>query len=206
MPSALIPVYAYAVRNSSGVLLFDTGVGPPHDAIDSLYRPRRASLPDLLAKDGMAIADVAVVVNCHLHFDHCGGNPLFPHARVVVQRTELEEARRPMYTIREWVDFDGAQFDIVDGEHPLSDEMRVVPTPGHTRGHQSLLVETSEGLVILAGQAADSASDFEAGTSSWGADLATAGAESVLYLKAFSPHRVLFAHDAEAWTASAGLS
>lgn len=199
LPNTLIPIYAYIVHSPSGVLLFDSGVGPPHDVIDALYRPRRSPLLDLLARAGVAIRDVDVVVNSHLHFDHCGGNQLFPHARIIVQRVELEVARTSMYTVREWVDFEGARLDIIDGEHSIWDDARVVPTPGHTRGHQSLVLETPEGRVILAGQAAETAAGFEEGTGGWSLELAELGAASVAKLKAFSPSRVLFAHDEIEW-------
>lgn len=198
-PNTLIPIYAYIVQSASGVLLFDTGVGPPHHVIDALYSPRRSSLPDLLAQAGVAILDVEVVVNCHLHFDHCGCNQLFPHARIVVQRVELEAARSTPYTVPEWVDFAGARFEIIGGEYSVWDNARVIPTPGHTRGHQSLALEAPEGLIILAGQAAESAAGFEEGTGGWSSDLTELGAASIVRLKALSPTRVLFAHDDQEW-------
>ena len=147
--------------------------------------------------------DVVVVVNCHLHFDHCGGNHLFPHARIVVQRTELEEAQTPGYRLREWVDFEGASMDVVDGEHDIWPAARVVPTPGHTMDHQSLVLLTPEGAVILAGQAAESAAGFDEGTGSWEPDRQELGATSIARLKAVSPTRVLFAHDECEWRVDA---
>jgi N-acyl homoserine lactone hydrolase len=61
-------------------------------------------LPDEL------VSRVAVVVNTHLHFDHCGGNRLFPGLPIHVQRRELAAARtEDDYTVREWVDFPGAR-------------------------------------------------------------------------------------------------
>lgn len=202
LPNTLIPIYAYVVESPGGVLLFDSGVGPPHDVIDALYSPRRSYLPDLLGQADVAVSDVDVVVNCHLHFDHCGGNHLFPHAQIVVQRLELEAARAPMYTVPEWVEFDGARLKIIDGDHAIWNGVRVVPTPGHTRGHQSLLLETSQGAVVLAGQAAESAATFEEGAGGWSPDLAELGAASVAQLKALAPRRVLFAHDDREWSAA----
>src|SRR4051812_38715308 len=71
------PVLGYAVLHARGTLLFDTGMGQPPD-IDSHYRPRRIPLHAALVSGGVAADDVQLVVNCHLHFDHCGGNPLLP--------------------------------------------------------------------------------------------------------------------------------
>jgi glyoxylase-like metal-dependent hydrolase (beta-lactamase superfamily II) len=147
----------------------------------------------------VALDDVEVVVNCHLHFDHCGGNQFFPRARIVVQRCELEEARTPVYTVQEWVDFEGAHLDVVDGEHSIWEDARVMPTPGHTRGHQSLVLDTRDGPVILAGQAAESAAGFEEGIGGWGPGLEKLGAASLAKLKSLSPHSVLFAHDGAEW-------
>ena len=142
LPNTVISNCVYLVSTASGVLLFDTGLGPPHDELDVIYRPTRYDLPRLLSQQGVSMRDV--VVNCHLHFDHCGGNHLFPHARIVVQRTELEEAQTPGYRLREWVDFEGASMDVVDGEHDIWPAARVVPTPGHTMDHQSLVLLTPE--------------------------------------------------------------
>ena len=78
---------------------------------------------------------VAVVVNTHLHFDHCGGNRLFPGVPIHVQRRELADARTEEdYTVREWVDFDGATYVEHDGEAEILPGVRLVPAPGHTRG------------------------------------------------------------------------
>jgi glyoxylase-like metal-dependent hydrolase (beta-lactamase superfamily II) len=105
-----------------------------------------------------------------------------------VQRVELEAARQPMYTAPEWVDFPGVRFRVIDGEHTVWDGVRIVPTPGHTDGHQSLVLTTPEGVVVLGGQVTFTAAEFE-----------TADDPSVALLKSFSPRRVLFAHDETEW-------
>ena len=175
------------VLSDSGVLLFDTGLGPRHDELVATYQPTRYDLALLLSEQGVTARDVDVIVNCHLHFDHCGGNHLFPHARIVVQRTELEDARTTSgYTVREWFDLEGAQFEIVDGKHPIWPEARVVPTPGHTMGHQSLVLTTPDGAVILAGQAAESSAGFEEGTGGWEPEQQEIGGAT-----AARPHRTL---------------
>jgi N-acyl homoserine lactone hydrolase len=198
-PHTLIRVYAYLVRTSSGVLLFDTGLGPPHEYIDSAFRPQRSSLLALLRNEGVDSEDIEVVVNCHLHFDHCGDNQLLPHSRIVVQRAELEDARKPGYTVPEWVDFEGVRYEVVEGEFSIWKDAHLLPTPGHTRGHQSLVLETPDGPIILAGQAAESALGFEQGTGGWQEGLEEIGATSLAKIVDLSPHRVLFAHDDAEW-------
>lgn len=160
-PDATIPIYVYLLPMPHGMLLFDTGLGPSHELIDALYTPQCRDLHALVEADGVAVEDVRTIVNCHLHFDHCGGNQFFPRAQILVQCAELEASREPMYTVPEWVAFDGADLVVVEGEHVVCDGVRLVPTPGHTVGHQSLVVDTADGVVVLAGQASESAADFE---------------------------------------------
>src|SRR5438105_14252069 len=73
-----------------------------------------------LSEQAFDLAGVDVVVNTHLHFDHCGGNHLFAGRPIYVQRQELEDARtEDDYTIREWVDAPGVRYEPVDGELEL---------------------------------------------------------------------------------------
>ncbi len=69
------PVLGYLVQHPKGTVLLDSGMGL-HPDIDDHYRPRRIALPDALHAAGLAVEDLTVVANCHLHFDHCGGNPV----------------------------------------------------------------------------------------------------------------------------------
>jgi glyoxylase-like metal-dependent hydrolase (beta-lactamase superfamily II) len=199
------PVLGYLVRHDDRLIVFDTGLGDAGPATEAHYRPHRRPLPDALAAAGYRVEDIDLVVNCHLHFDHCGGNPLLAGRPVLVQRTELAAARGPGYTVPELVDFTGVAYRELDGEVELWPGMWIVPTPGHTLGHQSLVVRRSDGSVILAGQAHDAASQFAAD------ELARRAARDGLppprpdyrafldRLAAFDPRRVLFAHDNSVW-------
>ena len=154
---------------------------------------------------GWGLDDVSLVVNCHLHFDHCGGNPLFAGRPVVAQRTELTTAIAGGYTVEELVDFPGVRYELLDGEAELLPGVHVVPTPGHVDGHQSLVVVCDDGSIVLAGQSHDTAS-------AWSADALAARARELGHgeplptyspwmtrLLAFDPRRVVFAHDAAVW-------
>ena len=69
-----------------------------------------------------------------------------------MQRRELAHARTQHdYTIREWVDFDGATYVEHDGEAEILPGVRLLPAPGHTDGHQIVVVETDDGPVVLGG-------------------------------------------------------
>lgn len=154
-------VCAYLVLHRAGTVLFDTGIVGDAEAVDR-YQPRSFDLDDQLGAVGVRRTDIDVVVNCHLHADHAGGNHRFPGVPIVVQAAELAAAEPPDYTVRAaCVDFPGAEFVTVSGRYDVLEGVAVVPTPGHSPGHQSLLVEgTKEGTVLLAGQAFDDASEF----------------------------------------------
>jgi N-acyl homoserine lactone hydrolase len=152
-------IYAYLVRHEDGPILFDTGIGS-HAEVDEHYRPTRYALPEALSRAGVSVDDISAVVNCHLHFDHCGGNPLLPGRPIFVQGRELHTARTTEYTLPSLVDFAGARYEEVDGEAEIRRGVWILPTPGHVAGHQSLAVRLPDGTVVLAGQAHDFASDF----------------------------------------------
>jgi N-acyl homoserine lactone hydrolase len=200
-------VYGYLVRHEQALILLDTGVGRGDAGIEEWYRPRRIALPEALGTIGVAVGDVDVVVNCHLHFDHCGGNPQLAGAPIMCQRQELAAAHREDYTMEHLVDFPGCRYEMLDGEADIRPGVHVIPTPGHVDGHQSLVVECEDGSVVLAGQSHDTAS-------AWSADALAASATALGHraplpaapawmqrLLAFDPKRVVFAHDAAVWEA-----
>ena len=199
-------VYGYVVRTAGGVLLLDTGLGVADDETEAWYRPRRVPIADALSTAGLTLDDVSLVVNCHLHFDHIGGNPRFAGRPLFCQRGELETARAGDYTVPELVDFTGASYELLDGEAEIAPGVHVIPTPGHVDGHQSVVVVCEDGSVVLAGQAHDTASQ-------WSADALAARASGLGHtpplpepspwmarVLAFDPRQVVFAHDAAVWT------
>jgi len=154
-------VFAFAVRHASGLLLFETGIGRGNAFLDDLYEIRHESIEQALAAHGHALADVRAVVNSHLHFDHCGNNSCFPGVPIYAQADEYRATREPHYTVPEWVDFADAEYAMIDGDAQIARGVRVLSTPGHSPGHQSLLLDTVEGPVVLAGQAIYSRAEYE---------------------------------------------
>ena len=199
------PVLAYVLRRDDGTVLFDTGMGEADQETEDHYRPSRRPLQGALADLGLVLGDIDLVVNCHLHFDHCGGNPLLPRTPILVQRTELAAARRGEYTVDALVDFAGAAYDELDGEAEILPGVWIIPTPGHTDGHQSLVVRHPDGTVVLAGQAHDSASQYTAEALARRAARDGVAPPLPHYrpwldrLAEFDPRRVLFAHDNSVW-------
>ena len=148
------PVHGFVVKHPrAGAILVDTGVGWPHDLIRHWTIVNRR-MADALAEHGLSPADVRIIINTHLHFDHCGQNAVFKHAPFYVQRSELERARREESLTREWFDFAGARFELVDGDAEIAEGVRVIPTPGHTLGHQCVIVSGGSGVELMIGDAA----------------------------------------------------
>lgn len=198
-------VLGYLARTPAGLLLLDTGLGEADEETDAWYRPRRRLVEEALADVGVRLGEVDLVVNCHLHFDHVGGNPRLPGTPILCQRRELATARAGGYTVDRLVDFPGARYEELDGETQLAPGVFVLPTPGHVDGHQSVVLRCDDGTVVLAGQAHDTASDFSR-------DVLAARAPGLGHepplprpspwmsrLLELDPRRVLFAHDAAVW-------
>ena len=165
-----VPVPSYLIVHPKGRAIFDSGLH------DSTLDDPAAHIGEFLARyhqfhfhrgeeigARLESVDVApdrvdIVVNSHLHFDHCGGNAQLPNADVVIQARELAHAKsvdnRSGYVRPEWDT--GQALRAVDGEHDLFGDGSVVciPTYGHTPGHQSLRVRTERGgEFVLCGDA-----------------------------------------------------
>jgi N-acyl homoserine lactone hydrolase len=199
------PIVAHAVTHRDGVFLFDTGIGTGNPEIDELIREQR-SIEAALAEHGISIADVTAVANCHLHADHGGQNWRFAGRPIFVQRREWAMVHEPDYTVAEWVDAPGLTYEILDGEADVAPGIRVIPTPGHVAGHQSLVVETVRGPIVIAGQAVQSLAEWEGetdemvtGTPRAGDDRREPYVASVDRLRALDPVRVHFVHDPAVW-------
>jgi N-acyl homoserine lactone hydrolase len=188
----------YLIEHPDGPLLVDTGMGED-DWVDEHYRPRRIPLPRAL---GLDLDDVRYVVNCHLHFDHCGGNPLLPGRPVFTQRIELDAARRtPDYTMPELIDAPGITYTELDGETEILPGVLILPTPGHTTGHQSVVVRRSDGTVVVAGQSHDTATAYSADVLAHRAGIDEITVPAWMErLQRLDPARVVFAHDNAVWT------
>jgi N-acyl homoserine lactone hydrolase len=198
------PAYGYLVSSPALTICFDTGIGAADAETNAHYQPLRRPLEEALAAVGASSDDVDLVVNSHLHFDHCGGNPSLRGRPIVVQAPELEAARQSGYTFPELVDFPGAAYRELDGEVELAAGVIVLPTPGHSPGHQSLVVSCKDGTVIVAGQATDYAFEYGSHRLARKASIelgrtVVPSPEWVERLEAFDPARVVFAHDGAVW-------
>jgi glyoxylase-like metal-dependent hydrolase (beta-lactamase superfamily II) len=155
------------VRTGRRNLLLDTGCGAKYSEKETrMYRiERETTLLGQLQNLGLQPSDIDMVINTHLHFDHCGGNtrasdggeivPTFPNAQYVVRRDEFEDANQPnertaaSYFPHNWRPVEQAgRLRLIDADTEVAPGVRLIHTPGHTRGHQSVLIQ-SEGKALL---------------------------------------------------------
>lgn len=181
----VMPVYVHLIEHPDAKVLVDTGFTELHSAAADLD-PR----PYPLHEQAFDLDSIDMVVNTHLHFDHCGGNHLFPGTPIYVQRQELDDARtEDNYTIREWVDPPGVRYVPVDGEFELLPGIRLLPAPGHTRGSQIVVVDTGQRPTIIAGD-----------TAVWFGELDEPATEGQLLIRSLHPEHVWISHEHKAWT------
>lgn len=154
------------IRAGERIIVVDTGVGDKFGVKErEIYRvERNGGQLAGLAEHGIQPADVDLVVNTHLHFDHAGGNtviqdgqviPTFPRAEYLAQRDEWDDAIQPNERTRASYLADNlrpvaaaGQLRLIEGETEIAPGVSWVRTPGHTRGHTSILIE-SEGESAL---------------------------------------------------------
>ncbi|WP_051717520.1 MBL fold metallo-hydrolase [Streptomyces sp. NRRL F-5727] len=152
---------AFAIRGDRGVTLVDAGIGPA-DGPAASWAPVPGALPASLAAAGIEPSDVDTVVLTHLHTDHVGwavvggeqARPFFPNAEYLLQQAEFDaiEAVNPQLRSSLIDPLRGTgQLRLLKGETPLRGGERVLATPGHTPGHQSVLVEAGRERVAVTG-------------------------------------------------------
>jgi len=196
-----IPVHGFVIKHPRvGAILVDTGVGWPTELVRE-WKVVNRHAADALAEHDLSPTDVKIVINSHLHFDHCGQNAVFKHAPFFVQRSELTRARRQEVLTSEWFDFTGARFELLDGDAEIAEGVRVVATPGHTVGHQSVFVDTADGAAVMIGDAAYTADIYhhadKADLSAWPGQHANRRdwTKSLKKVHELRPHAVHFCHD-----------
>ncbi|GAA4729032.1 MBL fold metallo-hydrolase [Pedococcus ginsenosidimutans] len=183
-----MPVYVHVIDHPEGRVLVDTGLTELHPAVADMD-PR---LIPFTEPGGLDPDSIDIVVNTHLHFDHCGGNHLFAGKPTYVQRRELDDALGPDdYTVREWVEAPGVEYVPVDGPFELLPGIRLVPAPGHTPGSQVVVVGSGERPVVICGD-----------TAVFLAELDDPSTEGQRLVRALEPQEVWLSHTHEPWRPS----
>lgn len=185
-----MPVYVHLIDHPEARVLVDTGMTQLHPAVADMD-PRVMPLSE---QPDVDLAAIDLVINTHLHFDHCGGNHLFAGTPIYVQRRELDDARsRDDYTIREWVDAPGVEYVPVDGELEVLPGLRLVPAPGHTPGSQVVVLETDGRPIVIGG---DTAVFF--------GELDEPRTEGQRLVRALDPELVWLSHEHQPWRSGHG--
>ncbi len=173
-----MPTYCSLIEHPEGLILIDTGEtakiyekdylpngGLYHKAVQTRIKESE-ELPHQLAKIGVQSKDITTVLLTHMHGDHIGGLAYFEHAKIYVSQTEYEFASSKKgpsngYFPKNWPDwFQPTLIHYTDGEEgnfsksqkiTKDGKIVVVPTPGHSLGHQSVLVKNTDFTTIIAG-------------------------------------------------------
>ena len=199
-------IYGYVIDHPDGAILIDTGTRAGHAVIDELYAPVVTSIIDALNDAGFDERDVTAIVNTHLHFDHCGQNHLLPHSNVWVTEAEVEASKADLYTVPDWAHIEPERLRVSSDNETIADGVRLLHTPGHTPGHQSIAVDTDNGLEIIVGQACYTCAEYTAAepapTDMHDLSWHTTGVESIARIHALRPRRAHFSHDRTTYAAS----
>jgi glyoxylase-like metal-dependent hydrolase (beta-lactamase superfamily II) len=158
------------IKTAKELILVETGIGGDLDPkfYDYYSVERKPGLVLSLEKLGYQAEDIDLVVNTHLHFDHCGGNtsknekgedaPTFPKARYIIQKGEWEDALHPSerdkasYLEQNFLPLERhGLLQLVDGNKEISEGVEVIVVPGHTSRHQCLKVSTGGKVFFFLG-------------------------------------------------------
>ena len=181
-----MPVYVHLIDHGGTRILVDTGIKDQHPALSDMDPRLRAWTEEV------DLASIDIVVNTHLHADHCGGNHLFAKHPVYVQRRELADALSVEdYTLHEWVEAPGVSYTALDGETEVVPGIRLLPAPGHTDGSQIVVVDSGKQRLVIAGD-----------TAVWFGELDEPTTEGQKLITTLRPDAVWLSHEHLVWKPS----
>ena len=217
-----VPVATYLIKHPKGNILCDTGM---HKRIATdpvaqwgevkvkLLTPDVKADEDVvsqLQKLGLAPADIRYVINTHLHLDHSGCNQHFPQSTFLVQKDELRTAFWPEI-------FQRGSYYRSDFDHPLKYEelngdydvygdgtVQLFKTPGHTQGHQSILVTLpKDGPFLITGDCcylAENVNEIVPPGISWNMEESVKSIRKVRHIRDTKNAFLLTGHDPGCWS------
>lgn len=169
----VVPIWSAAVYSGTHKIIIDTGISDVDWVVKKLGGCRRKkdeSIAEAIKQRlGWSPEDIDTVINTHLHHDHCGDNRLFKKAVFIVQKAEFEAAidsTCPQTLLYKKSQFNSnavnyTDWKLIEGEYEVFPGVKVFPTPGHTKGHQSVFIKTKEGTLCFAGDAINTLENIE---------------------------------------------
>ena len=151
-----IPIYVFYLEGGDQKILIDTGLEDfmLPEGLEQELGLKAEYFEDGLARLGIKPEDIDIIIHTHLHNDHCENDALCPQAKVYAQQVEIDFMQQP-HPLDHRYDPDyleGAQVVAVEGEAEIAPGVKVIPTPGHTPGGQSVIVDTEDsGKVLITG-------------------------------------------------------
>jgi N-acyl homoserine lactone hydrolase len=152
----MTPVIAWFIEGPDEKILVDTGISAE---VCKPYWPGAEDvtpLEEALRSVQLAPEDIDIIIHSHLHFDHCGNDSMCKNATLVVQEDELTTATSGVYSHLPGQNyypelFEGQKMQVVKGDQEIVDGLRVILTPGHSPGCQSVAVDTAHGTAVISG-------------------------------------------------------
>lgn len=153
----MVPTWAWLIETPEEPILVDTGCSLEefmHYSVLSAGGEEGTAIEEFLQNRGISLSDIKTIVLTHMHMDHCLSAKKFPKATVIVQEEELKFARDPhplfaaLYK-EEW--YQGLNFKTVRGDTEIVPGLKVIFTPGHSAGCQSVAITTDEGEILITG-------------------------------------------------------
>lgn len=161
MTPVVVPVLAFFLEGGPKKILVDTGVveigpdGTYHGF--PLFNPGTQGMINALAEIGLKPDDIDIVIITHLHFDHAANIGLFPRAQFILQKKEWDYAKAPLpiqqgvYLTELLGQLEHYDLLLVDDGYEVADGVNVICVPGHTKGQQAIVVNTSDEKYVIAG-------------------------------------------------------
>lgn len=148
------PVLAWLLKSKNVKVLVDTGAVSPFRATDPYFtQAPDQTLEAQLGRFETTKGEITMIINTHLHTDHCAGNAYFDNVPCLVQEAEMAYAGNPLRVHKPAYDVQlkGFNFQLLDGDREIAPGLQVILTPGHSPGSQAVLVQTAKGLYVIAG-------------------------------------------------------
>ncbi|MSQ06415.1 MAG: MBL fold metallo-hydrolase [Dehalococcoidia bacterium] len=154
--------YGFALTTDQGAFGYSTNslltVGNHRILVDTGPASRRTLLYKALQSRHLTPDDIDIVILTHLHWDHCQNTDLFRNARILLHPTEMDYSKNPNrhdYTVARYMadHISKMKLELVSDGDKVVDGVSIIDTPGHTKGHISVVVGNGADRVLLAGDA-----------------------------------------------------